>query len=96
MQRIAVKSSNIASVGWQANESGDDGTLEVAFLSKKEDEPERVYVYANVPYGRYLAFLNAQSPGSFFATHVRANYESHRVDSDRKEARHGKEEKQEG
>ncbi len=76
MERIPVKSSNIASIGWSA----ETETLEVEFKSKKEGEPTKLYQYANVPYDRYKAFLNAPSVGSHFAAHVRENYICHRID----------------
>lgn len=75
MQRIPVKSSNIAAVGWE------DDVLQVEFLSKKEGEPNRVYQYESVPYEKYRQFLNAPSVGSHFAAHIRNNYQSHRIDT---------------
>lgn len=71
------KSSNVASIGYDP----DTEELRVAFKPHKEGEPGRVYSYASVPKDKYLAFLNAESVGSHFATFIRANYESHRIDS---------------
>jgi hypothetical protein len=94
MDRIAVKSSNIKSIGWE------DEVLQVEFLPHKEGEPGRAYEYVGVPYEKYRAFLNAESVGSHFATFIRANYEGHRIDSGKdvpkKEERHGEERKEEG
>lgn len=76
MQRIEVKSSNIKAIGYDPATE----TLEVEFKAKREEEPTKLYQYANVPYDRYKAFLNAPSVGSHFAAHVRDSYICHRVD----------------
>lgn len=75
MQRIAVKSSNIAAVGWE------DDTLLVEFKSKKEGEPNRTYSYAHVPHDAFRQLLNAPSVGSYFATVIKPMYEGHRIDN---------------
>lgn len=77
MEHINVKSSNIKSVAYDPATE----TLEVCFLPKKEGEPPKFYQYANVPYDRYKAFLNAPSVGSHFAAHVRDSYICHRIDN---------------
>ena len=77
MEYIPVKSSNVASIGYDpATEE-----LHVAFKPKKEGEEGRVYSYAGVPYDKYKQFLNAPSVGSHFAAHIRNNYQSHRIDT---------------
>jgi len=87
MERNPVKSSNIKAVGYDpATEQ-----LEIEF-HPKGDAPPRVYVYDKVPYDKYRTFLNAPSLGSHFATHIRANYESHRIDSPVKGKSHGQKE----
>jgi len=76
MDHIKVKSSNIDTIAY------DPGTeeMQVTFKPHKEGEPGRAYSYAAVPYDKYREFLNAESVGSHFATFIRANYESHRID----------------
>jgi KTSC domain len=84
MDHLKVKSSNIDSIGYDpATEE-----MEVRFLPHKDGEPGRAYSYAAVPYDKYREFLNAPSVGSHFAVHVRACYESHRIDAP-KEKEHG-------
>lgn len=62
MQRRAVRSSNIRSIGWE------NGTLEVEF------HDGGVYRYSGVPESVFHAFLNAYSKGSFFHDHIRDRY----------------------
>lgn len=95
MNRITVKSSNIAAIGYDPGTE----TMEVEFKPKDEETPPRVYQYDKVPYDDYKAFLNAESVGRHFHTFVRSNYESHRIDLTREEEkRHGeaKESKKKG
>jgi len=65
IERIAVSSSNIRSIGW----SDLGGTLEVEF------HQGRVYHYPHVKKADYLAFLNAPSKGRHFQAHY-----AHRTD----------------
>lgn len=62
MQRTPVRSSNIASIGWE------NGTLEVAF------HDGGVYQYSGIPESVYRAFLNAYSKGSYFHQHIKDRY----------------------
>jgi hypothetical protein len=64
MERTAVSSSNLASVGYDA----DTLTLEVEFLNGT------VYQYYDVPEGVFEELLNAGSVGSYFSHNVRNNY----------------------
>lgn len=91
MEYIPVKSSNVASIGYDpATEE-----LHVAFKPKKEGEEGRVYSYAGVPFEKYRQLLNAPSVGSHFAAHVRNNYPSHRIDTP-KEKKDAEKENKEG
>lgn len=87
MERIPVKSSNIAAIGWQP----ETETLEVEFLSKKEGVPGAVHQYEAVDYDDYHQFLNAKSVGTHFHEFIKHKYSSHRVDADpvKKEENHG-------
>lgn len=69
MERTAVSSSNLASVGYDA----DTLTLEVEFLNGT------VYQYYDVPEGVFEELLNAGSVGSYFSHNVRSNYPTQKV-----------------
>jgi len=61
MEREPIKSSALASAGYDA----ETGTLEVEFRSGA------IYRYANVPEALYVALVEGDSPGRFFAYHIR-------------------------
>ena len=65
MPRQPVRSSNIASIGYDSSTN----TLEVEFLSGA------VYQYYGVPKAVYEGLMNASSHGSFLATHVKGRYQ---------------------
>jgi hypothetical protein len=69
MNRSPVKSTNIKSVGWEA----DSETLEVEFSSGG------IYQYAGVTRGAYEAFINAPSLGLFFHEKIRGVYDFKRM-----------------
>ncbi|AVG77997.1 KTSC domain-containing protein [Pantoea ananatis] len=69
MERTAVSSSNLASVGYDV----DTLTLEVEFLNGT------VYQYYDVPVGVFEEMLNAGSVGSYFSHNVRNNYPTQKV-----------------
>lgn len=62
MYRIPVDSSNIKSVGFDAN------TLEIEFHSGG------IYQYYDVPTDVYHYFMNASSKGKFFHLFIRDKY----------------------
>jgi hypothetical protein len=64
MQRIAVLSSNLASVGYDEITA----TLEVEFTSGA------IYQYFDVPAHVHASLMSAPSAGSFFAHNVRNSY----------------------
>lgn len=64
MNREPISSSNIASVGYDA----DSQTLEIEFASGS------VYQYYNVGTGLYEQFLSAPSKGQFLNTYIRNAY----------------------
>ena len=64
MPRQPVRSSNIASIGYESSTY----TLEVAFLSGA------IYQYYGVPKSVYLGLMNASSHGYFFAANVKRKY----------------------
>jgi hypothetical protein len=61
VQRTAVSSSNLASVGYDAASQ----TLEVAFLGGG------IYQYFGVPAAVYHGLMSAASHGSYFDAHVK-------------------------
>lgn len=67
MQHISVSSSNIRSIGYEAN------ALEVAFHNGG------VYQYANVPKSVYQSFMSAGSKGSFFQQNIKDVYPTSKV-----------------
>ena len=64
MDRVPVSSSNISTVGYDANSS----TLEIGF------HHGGVYQYFGVPQGEYDALLNAASKGIYFNAYIRDRY----------------------
>lgn len=69
MNRTPVSSSNIRSIGYDAQLV----TLEVEFTSGD------VYQYFNVPEYLYLQFLHASSHGQFLNDNIRYNYRYRKV-----------------
>ncbi|MGE6126507.1 KTSC domain-containing protein [Aeromonas rivipollensis] len=69
MERIAVNSSNLASVGYENNSL----TLEVEFLHGG------TYQYYGVTEDVYTALMNADSVGSFFSRNIRNNYPTQKI-----------------
>jgi KTSC domain len=65
MERQAVSSSNIASVGYDPNSE----TLEVEFLKSG-----KVYEYYNVPAFMYERLMEAPSVGVFFNAEIKNTY----------------------
>lgn len=59
MNRTPVRSSNIASVGYE------NGTLEIAFVDGG------VYQYFNVPEHVYQSLMSAASKGRYFHDHIK-------------------------
>jgi hypothetical protein len=68
MERIAVSSSMISSVGYDA----DTQVLEIEFNNT------RIYQYLKVPSPIYEGLIQAESPGNYFNTEIRDNYEYQR------------------
>lgn len=69
MQREAVSSSNLQSVGYDAGTA----TLEIEFQNG------RVYQYSGVPRSEFDALMQASSKGSYFNDVIRDCYPYHRV-----------------
>ena len=63
MQRIPVKSSDIASVGYDEQTL----TLEVEFKDKS------IYQYTRVPKYVYLELISADSKGEYFSRYIQDN-----------------------
>lgn len=61
MNRTSVSSSNIASIGYDANR----GVLEIEFLNGS------VYQYSSVPESLYNGLINASSHGSYFDSYIK-------------------------
>lgn len=69
MERQAVSSSNIASIGYDVNSQ----TLEVEFLNGG------VYQYFDVPEQVYNDLMNASSHGQYLAQNIKGNYRYSKV-----------------
>lgn len=67
MQRMAVESSSIATVGWE------DEVLEIRFNNGG------LYHYFNVPPDVCLELLKAESKGRFFNRYIRGVYRCRRL-----------------
>jgi uncharacterized protein len=65
MQRQPVRSSMIASIGYDLEEE----TLEVEFINGGE-----IYQYFDVPYGIYHALMEAPSKGEFMRDNIMEEY----------------------
>ncbi|HLP90779.1 MAG TPA: KTSC domain-containing protein [Nostocaceae cyanobacterium] len=61
MQRTTVSSSNIASIGYDA----ENRILEVEFLNSS------VYQYFNIPQSLYQGLMSASSHGSYFDAYIK-------------------------
>lgn len=64
MERIRVRSSNIASIGYDQHRQ----ILEVEFLTSS------IYQYYGVSESVFRAFINAQSHGKFLNSNIVNNY----------------------
>jgi hypothetical protein len=64
MERKAVESSNLASVGYDEHEE----ILEIEF------QHGGVYQYFDVPKKVYEELMNAESHGKYFSAHIRNEY----------------------
>lgn len=64
MERISVSSSNVRSIGYDA----DSQTLEIEF------NHGGVYQYAGVPGGEYDGLMSAGSKGQYFHTNIKNRY----------------------
>jgi hypothetical protein len=62
MKRLLVRSSNLASIGY------DDGILEIEFNAGG------IYQYHNVPNYVYENLMEARSHGKYFASNVKNSY----------------------
>jgi len=69
MERLAVKSSNISSIGYDATTK----TLEVEFYSGG------IYQYTDVPETVHFKFVKAESVGKFFHIHIKKVYKFKKV-----------------
>lgn len=69
MERLAVRSRDIAIVGYEK----ETRTLEVAFRSGS------VYRYTSVPAETHESLLGASSQGIFFRDHIRDRFQSEKV-----------------
>lgn len=69
MERTKVRSSNLASIGYDA----ESHILEVEFKTRT------VYQYFNVPESVFVAFMNAQSHGKFLNEYIIDNFRYHQI-----------------
>lgn len=69
MNRTPVRSSNLGSVGYDANQR----TLEIEFKSGG------LYEYYDVPIEVHDELMNAESHGKYFNENIKESYESKRI-----------------
>jgi hypothetical protein len=69
MRHIAVKSSNVASIAYDE----PSHNMQVKFKNGS------TYQYPNVPPEVHAKFLNASSPGSHFAAHIKPYFTGKKV-----------------
>jgi hypothetical protein len=72
MERVAVKSSLLASIGYDSVTK----VLEVEF----KNGPSRVYQYSEVTPEKYAEMMQAQSIGSFFLKEIKPSHVCKRID----------------
>lgn len=75
MQRTPVTSSQIASVGYDANTK----TLEIEFKSFNPNMTGGVYQYTDVPAEAHAALIGSESIGRAFKNQIKGVYEYQRV-----------------
>lgn len=75
MDRTAVSSSNIRSIGYDPNTK----TLEIEFAAG-------VYSYPNVPVEAYEGLKNAKSIGSYFSAQIRGKFQGTKLQPQEKAA----------
>lgn len=66
MEHVPVESSNVASIGYDP----ESQTLEVQFVNGG------LYSYGGVPDGLFEQFRDSNSPGRFFQSHIKGQYET--------------------
>lgn len=69
MERKHVSSSNLESVGYDAN----DEILEIKFHSGG------IYQYFNVPLEKFESLLNASSKGRYFLSYIKNRYRFRKI-----------------
>lgn len=75
MERAGVRSTNIVSVGWEADDEGSiTGTLEVEFKKGV------VYQYTDVPESTYKELVFARSPGQFLLQNIVDAFDGQRIE----------------
>lgn len=75
MDRASVRSSNIVSVGWEADEEGGgNGILEVEFKAGV------IYQYTDVPEATYRGLIGAASPGKYLLQNIVDAYDGQRIE----------------
>ena len=75
MERIAVTSSNIKSIGFQNNfDATELGTLEVEFRGGA------TYQYSNVPTRTHRELMESESKGKFMHANVRDKFATVRLE----------------
>lgn len=73
MKRESVKSSQIASVGYDP----ETQTLEIEFVPAKGAPVGSIYRYSNVTPAVYEEMMAAKSQGSFFITRIKVHPEKY-------------------
>ncbi len=76
MKRKAVKSSNVASVGYSRK------VLEVAFKPAKPEAPEAVYRYYDVPAKVAKGLVEAESVGKYLHANIIGRYDAEKVEGE--------------
>jgi hypothetical protein len=73
MERIAVTSSNILSIGYEASAGADLGIMEIMF------QGGRLYRYRDVPKALHAELMRAESIGRFFRHQIAPAFIGERV-----------------
>lgn len=80
MERVAVKSSNIASIGYDQ----ESKVLEVEFHPPKDERVGRIYEHYGVPPELHTRLMAANSIGKFYQVNIRGKFDYKQLEPEQK------------
>lgn len=76
MNRIEVKSSQVKSVGYDAEQQ----ILEIEFKSRNEGEEGPIYQYSGFGADDWVLFRQQESIGSYLNRHIKPNFSCRKIE----------------